>query len=97
MCAPRAASERAFTRSGKRMPAGHSHDGREDAAEGRKDGRGAERRRLAGQGRKPSKIIWSAWRAATARSSGVRTVQVSTGRPVARRASETAVAGSSFT
>src|SRR4051812_37971427 len=36
-------------------------------------------------GRNPSKIIWSAQRAARARSSSVRTVQVSSGRPSRER------------
>ena len=48
-------------------------------------------------GRNPSKIIWSAKRAAHRRSASVRTVQVNTGIPAQRRATSGTVAGRSTT
>src|ERR1700692_3862855 len=48
-------------------------------------------------GRKPSKIIWSAQRAAHCRSAAVRTVQASSGQRKTRRAKSGAAAGRSAT
>ena len=48
-------------------------------------------------GRKPSKIIWSAQRAAHCRSASVRTVQVNSGKRKTRRAKSGANAGRSAT
>ncbi len=57
--------------------AGMTRSVRSMAGAGFRGGHGAD---LDGDyGRKPSKMIWSAWRAALSRSAGVRTVQVSSG------------------